>query len=137
MKSIILDSSALFSLASSADSNHTKALSIAKILANDNRMLILPTEVFSELMNIAGKKGGRSMQNNLYHDLIGSSNIILPQTKRELITLTYDKLLQLPTSVSFTDSLVMTYADTYETNYIFGFDEVFTKNGYNLPTTER
>ncbi len=38
-----------------------------------------------------------------------------------------------PGSVSYTDSLVMAVADTNDTPLIFGFDEVFEKNGYGLP----
>ena len=36
-------------------------------------------------------------------------------------------------SPSFVDCLVMTSADYYQTQEIFGFDEVFAKNGYRLP----
>jgi len=35
-----------------------------------------------------------------------------------------------PAAVSFTDCLVMAFADFYETREIFGFDEAFRKNGY-------
>jgi predicted nucleic acid-binding protein len=35
--------------------------------------------------------------------------------------------------VSFTDCLVMAVADRFGTKVIFGFDEVFRKNGYRIP----
>lgn len=35
-----------------------------------------------------------------------------------------------PAYVSFTDCVVMAFADEYETKDIFGFDEAFRKNGY-------
>ncbi|HUD44406.1 MAG TPA: PIN domain-containing protein [Patescibacteria group bacterium] len=133
MKPVILDSSALFSLASMADTNHHQAVKISTSLAKNNRSLILPTEVFAELLNIAGKKGGREMQKILFAELMTSTQIILPKTTKKLLTLAYEKLTKLPASVSYTDSLVMVYADEYETQEIFGFDEIFLKNNYKLP----
>ena len=56
MKPVILDSSALFSLASEADMNHAQALDIAGHMADEQRMMVLPTEIFAELLNIAGKR---------------------------------------------------------------------------------
>ena len=44
-----------------------------------------------------------------------------------------ERFAQQPSSVSFTDCLVMALADRLGTKLIFGFDEVFRKNGYRLP----
>ena len=43
------------------------------------------------------------------------------------------RFAQHPASVSFTDCVVMALADRVRTKTIFGFDEVFRKNGYRLP----
>lgn len=44
-----------------------------------------------------------------------------------------DRFARQPTSMSFTDCIVMACADAWETRDIFGFDAVFRKNGYRLP----
>lgn len=113
-----------------------KQIEISIYLDKTNRTLILPTEVFAELLNIAGKKGGRVMQDTLFHTLMDSGAVVLPQTTKKLLTFAYDKLISLPISVSYIDSLIMVYADEYDTKEIFGFDRVFQKNGYQLPMTK-
>ena len=45
----------------------------------------------------------------------------------------FEKLKNQALSVSFTDCLVMVFADKYKTEEVFGFDEAFGKNGYKLP----
>jgi|SRR5919202_931849 predicted nucleic acid-binding protein len=44
-----------------------------------------------------------------------------------------ERFARQPASVSFTDCIVMAVADRLGTQTIFGFDEVFRKNGYRLP----
>ena len=44
-----------------------------------------------------------------------------------------ERFARQPASVSFTDCLVMSLADRVGTKLIFGFDEVFRKNGYRPP----
>lgn len=134
MKPTILDSSSLFSLASLSDTNHKKAVALFTLLIKKNRTFILPTEVFAELLNIAGKKGGREMQIKIFQSVKDSENIIFPHTTKPLINLAYEKLTTFSLSVSFTDALVMSYADHYHTKEILGFDSVFEKSGYILPS---
>jgi predicted nucleic acid-binding protein len=44
-----------------------------------------------------------------------------------------ERFAKQPSSVSFTDCIVMALANRLGTKLIFGFDEVFSKNGYRLP----
>jgi predicted nucleic acid-binding protein len=44
-----------------------------------------------------------------------------------------DKFASSPTTVSFTDCVVMAVADTYQTTDIFGFDKQFEDGGYTVP----
>jgi predicted nucleic acid-binding protein len=44
-----------------------------------------------------------------------------------------DLLEQQKASDSFVDTLVMAYTDHYGTRRIFGFDAVFSRNGYEIP----
>jgi predicted nucleic acid-binding protein len=53
---IIADSSALFSLFIDSDTNHKKAFEIKKEYLGVGGIVIIPSEVFSELINILGKK---------------------------------------------------------------------------------
>ena len=39
--------------------------------------------------------------------------------------------------MSFADCLVMAFAKHYQTPYVFGFDDAFTKNGYRLPVAPK
>jgi predicted nucleic acid-binding protein len=52
------------------------------------------------------------------------------QVIREKALIRFEKSAK---GVSFTDCLVMAFADEYKTNLIFGFDDVFSKCGYQNP----
>ena len=127
---IVADSSAIVSLALSTDSNHKQAVLLAKQIEKDNKILILPGEIFAETINILGKKvskeiavftGNKILKSDLFQ-IIESSN-----TQR---LLAIEKFQKQPRSVSFTDCLLMILADHFDTKDIFGFDEIFKKNGY-------
>jgi predicted nucleic acid-binding protein len=58
-KSVILDSSVLIAQINLADSLHAKVQAVDEFIAQTNRQVILPYEVFAEAINIFGKKVGR------------------------------------------------------------------------------
>ena len=58
-KTVILDSSALIAEINLSDSLHEKVQPINEFIAQTNREVILPYEVFAEALNIFGKKVGR------------------------------------------------------------------------------
>ena len=136
-KPVILDSSALIAQINLADSLHEKAQAINDVLSQTQREVILPYEVFAEAMNIFGKKVGRSEAASagkalLAHHVSGSLKTI--PSDETILTAALDLLLTAKgKSPSFVDCLVMVSADHYQTQEIFGFDEVFAKNGYRLP----
>jgi len=131
MKTIIIaDSSGLISLVSGTDRNHQKALEISQDLSQAKGSIIIPGDVFSETLNIAGKKLGHSVAIGTAEILatLGTFLVVDSDEKvREEALLLFKKL---PESVSFTDCIVMATADRYKTKEIFGFDEAFHKNGY-------
>ena len=55
---------------------------------------------------------------------------IIAETTLEVRIEALEKFQKQPKSVSFTDCIVMAFADEYETREIFGFDDAFRKNGY-------
>lgn len=129
---IIADSSGLISLTSVSDSNHVraeKALDQGFMRAGS---IVIPMEVYSEALNTIGKKKNHSASMQFAR--------IIDETETFLITYSDEKIRQhalnlyrkQKESTSFIDCIVMVTADHYSTKEIFGFDEVFKKNGYSL-----
>ena len=54
--SVIADTSALISLASISDGNHTEATNISISIKKNDYPLIIPGEIFTETINTLGKK---------------------------------------------------------------------------------
>jgi len=130
---VIIDSSALFALVSLDDAHHQEALRISQKLARTQRAVVILGEVFSETLNIVGKKLGRQEQLALADEVLRSGDFIFQDVTRQLREDAVSKLEQQASSVSYTDALVMTLADFFISKAIFGFDDVFRKNGYRLP----
>jgi len=127
---IVADSSAFFSLVIKEDRNHKIAnLTIKKIISSD-ASVIVPGEVFTELVNILGKKVGHSVAIKAGKMILEQSGFIITETTDSIRNNAFEKFKKQAESVSFTDCLVMAFADLYETKDIFGFDEAFRKNGY-------
>lgn len=129
-KLIVVDSSSLFSLFIQTDQNHNRAISISKQLVKEKGSAIVPSEIFSELINIVGKKLNHTMAIEIGRVILQSDTFTVGETSKQLLQKALEKFDKQPASVSFTDCLVMAFADSYETKEIFGFDETFQKNGY-------
>ena len=129
---IIADSSGLFSLLVETDKNHSRAIKISLLKTFQKRIepIIIPAEVFSELINVIGKKLNHKTAFDLGKFILQSKEFILKQSNERCVNQALVKFKNQPESVSFTDCLVMTFADQFQTKDIFGFDEVFRKNKY-------
>lgn len=127
---VIADSSALFSLLITTDTNHGKANKISTELIRQEGVLLIPGEVFSEVVNILGKKVGKDKALKAGYKFIESEVFIVLETTASIRNRALMLYKEQPASVSFTDCLVMAFADEYKTNLIFGFDSAFRKNGY-------
>lgn len=128
-KIVVVDSSAIVSLASLDDSNHNKALHISKLLNKDKKALVVSGEIFTESLNVIGKKMGRNKQLEVGKDLLLGTMLIFDTTS-EIRKAAFEILKRSSPSTSFTDCIVMALADSLETKDVFGFDEVFKKQGY-------
>lgn len=126
---IIVDSSALFSLFIDTDSNHKRAIKIKEQYLKQGGLIVIPSEVFSELINILGKKFNHRAA-VLAARAVLNSTFAIENTLETTRNIALEKFENQPQSVSFTDCVVMSFADEYETREIFGFDEAFRKNGY-------
>ena len=128
-KTIIADTSGLISLVSKDDSNYKEAIEIGKSLSVEGRIYI-PTEIFAETMNVLGRKLNHNSAIKAARKIERSPFFLIVDTTHELRRSALKQFKKVLESVSFTDCLVMAYADFYHTKEIFGFDEAFRKNGY-------
>jgi len=127
---IIADSSALFSLFIDTDNNYKKAVKIKDKYLKRGGLIIIPSEVFSELINILGKKFSHKAAVGAARIVLDSKTFTVEAASGSTRNNALGKFEDQPESVSFTDCIVMAFADEYETKEIFGFDDAFRKNGY-------
>ena len=129
---VVADASGLMSLLVDTDANHHKALAHSAVFDESPGAVVIPSQVFTELMNVLGKKLGHRVAVSAGQGILSTPNYLITESDTDL-TEALERFAQQPSSVSFTDCLVMALADRLGTKLIFGFDEVFAKNGYRLP----
>jgi predicted nucleic acid-binding protein len=134
---IIADTSALISLVVPTDHNHKVAVKAAEELRAFQKEIIVINAVYVEFLNTLGKRFGHEVAIAASHRL-PYPFVLLDEPQDIPSTGALDKFAALPQGVSFTDCLVMTTADAYFTNDIFGFDKQFADAGYTrlTPSTE-
>lgn len=128
---IVADTSAIVSMVNADDHNHRPAVHAAATLARANTPIIVPWDVFSETMNLLGKRVSHATALAVARHLAAPAFLVIDASddaKRAALA----RFNAQPQSVSFTDCVVMAVADAYATTRIFGFDEAFTKNGYQI-----
>ena len=128
---IIADSSALVSLVSKDGQNHKIAVQVSKDYGQVKALIIIPSDVFSETLNVIGRKLGHSLAISLGREIINSETYTVIETDEALRDKALGLFANQPRSVSFTDCVVMAFAEQFQTKDIFGFDEVFAKKGYH------
>jgi predicted nucleic acid-binding protein len=127
---VIADTSGLFSLASETDRNYSVAVREGERLFTTEGTIIVPSDVFTETMNILGKKSGHPFALKTADILLHEPAFLLVEAENHIREEALAKLATQNNDVSFTDCVVMVWADHFKTKHIFGFDEVFTRNGY-------
>lgn len=130
-EAIIADSSGIISLVTDTDRNHSTALSAAQQLINDDRTIILPTDVFTETINVLGRRSSRETALKTAKQLLHTTNQFLLIDTASYLKNALKKFTASPGAVSFTDCIVMAVADDYNTPDIFGFDRQFQTAGYH------
>lgn len=129
MQTIIVDSSSLVALANEKDSTHDIALKTVNSFEEPVRVIV-PVEILAETLNTIGKKIGKIYALNTGKELFTSEIFEILESNSIIRLTAFEKFAKQKASVSFTDCLVMAFADEFETQEIFGFDESFAKNGY-------
>jgi predicted nucleic acid-binding protein len=129
-KAVVADTSGLISLVSKDDRNYKEAIAIGRSLSEVEGSIYIPTEIFAEMMNVLGKKINHASAVRAARKIERSPFFLIVDTTHEIRRRALGQFEKISESVSFTDCLVMAFADFYETKEIFGFDEVFRKNGY-------
>lgn len=127
---VIADSSGLFSLFVEKDSNYKRAQKISLNLITLQTTLIIPSEVFAETINTLGRKINHAFALQVIEHMGKIDRCIITDSNENIRTAATSLFKKQPKNVSFTDCLVMAFADYFETKDIFGFDESFRKNGY-------
>ena len=127
---IIADSSALVSLATVTDSNYSQAIAIARKIEEENLQVVIPGDVFSETLNVLGRKSSHQIALGTAETILNSNSFIIAETNTKIRDNALTIFKNQAQSVSFTDCLVMAFADHFHTKTIFGFDEIFRKNKY-------
>lgn len=127
---IIIDSSAFISLGTVTDSNFHSATVISKRIEKESRTVVMPGEVFTEIVNVVGRKVGHDAAIKQGGKILSSETIIIAETTPTIRSSAFAKFIKQPETVSLTDCIVMAFADEFETKEIFGFDETFHKNGF-------
>jgi len=133
---IIADSSALVSLFVTTDINNTKARSVLKAVSKTERTIIIPCEVFAETINLLGKKFSHAQAIEAALLILSVDIFIITPTTAVMRQNALKEFGVILKGVSYTDCLVMAVADIHRTTKIFGFDDVFRKSGYQLPTSK-
>jgi predicted nucleic acid-binding protein len=127
---VIADTSALFSLASETDTNHALSVAEGEKLFKTDGSVIIPTDVFTETINIMGKKADHTSALRTAHILLNEPAYVIVDTDEPTRQLALEKFQKQNEDVSFTDCMVMAVADKFKTKAIFGLDKVFRDNGY-------
>lgn len=127
---LVLDTSAYVSLGSISDSNYKAAIKISNTIQETGRSVIVPSDVFTEIINVVGKKGDHNRAIIQGEQLLSSRVFTIVESTPSIRQNALGVFKQQPKSVSFSDCIVMATADHFDTKEIFGFDDVFRKNGY-------
>jgi predicted nucleic acid-binding protein len=130
MKNVIADTSAIISLLSPTDSNHRQTVALREHYTRERGAVIVPPDVFTETMNVLGRRAGHADALAAAAHVRAAAGFLVVEPWGETVELALEIFRTQPESVSFTDCMVMATADHYGTRLIFGFDEVFRKNGY-------
>lgn len=101
--------------------------------------MLLPHEIFAETVTALSKRVNREAGAKAARAILerqSAGDFVFIETEAAVYKTAIELLRTAKGSrgaPSFFDCLVMAFAKHYQTPYIFGFDDVFAKNGYRLP----
>jgi predicted nucleic acid-binding protein len=98
---------------------------------------VIPCDIFAETVNILGKKFGHADALAAVEILLAGAVFAVEETDADVRAGALTLFGSLPEGVSYTDCVVMAMATANNTEHVFGFDDVFSKNGYQLPEARK
>src|SRR3954469_766137 len=101
---VVADTSGLMSLLVDTDANYEKALALAKTFDESPGAVIIPSHVFSELMNILGKKLGHQVAVSAGQGILSTPQYLVVESDED-IQEALDTFSRQSSSVSFTDCI--------------------------------
>jgi len=135
-QNIIADSSALISLVVTTDINNTRARSILAAVSKAEHAIVIPSEVFAETINLLGKKFTHAQAVEAALLILNADMFIIKPSTAVMRQNALKVFEKVPKGVSYTDCLVMAVADIHGTTNVLGFDNIFRKSGYHLPSVK-
>ena len=133
---VVLATSGIIALFSGDDAHHAAAVQHAEAVCTSERGILLPTDVITAAVNLAGKKLGHPHAVALAAHLVATTRYTRVETSDQLRLAALTHFKRQTASVSFTDCLVMAVADAYHTRDIFGFATDFAKSGYTIVSAD-
>lgn len=100
---IIIDSSAFISLGTVTDSNYQTAVAFSKGIAETNRTTIMPGEIFTEIVNVAGQNVSHQAAVDQAYKILSQTAMVIAETNSNIRRKALEKFEKQPQSVSFTD----------------------------------
>ncbi len=137
MTPIIIDSSALVALMYPEDADHGKAVHLGAAMRQTPTLILIPSIIFAETLNLLGKKFGREVALVAGSRIFDDAGFHVGEVEGTVMHAALARWSTQSGGASYTDCYVMACADHYHTKVIFGFDAVFTKNGYHLPVAAK
>ncbi|HEV2339735.1 MAG TPA: hypothetical protein VGT05_03120 [Patescibacteria group bacterium] len=125
------DTSGFFSLSSDTNRNHAIVITEGEKLFKVTGTIILPHDVFTEIINILGKKANHAAAMD---NFLQESTSLIVDSDEAMRQYALAKFQEQNERVSLTDCMLTACADRFKTKRIYGFDMVFSKNGYTALT---
>ena len=129
---LIADTSGLVSMTLPTDRNHEPALTATQLFQDKQTTILVPYEVLVETLNVIGKLVGHEPAVAVAAYIAETPLFTVVDTSKEARAQALERFVVQPAAVSFTDCIVMTVADEYRTQAIFGFDRDHSRNGYAI-----
>jgi len=131
---IFIDADAFMAVVDTANTNHKKAIKVAKILHLRKASAFTSNFAFGEAVTVASQIVGLATAVRMGKDIQKGDYTIIDVTseQRELALERFSK--QASKNTRFTDMVNMVLMDELKIDIIFSFDSHYPKNGYKLLT---
>lgn len=135
-KLVFVDADVFIAISRSDDSNHKKALKILHRLKEMPVLFITSNYVFSEVVTVLSIRMGRHAALAFIKKIKSPTSIYgVNWVTEEIEALAIEKYKQQKSkNVSFVDCTNMAIVDFHRLDYIFSFDSLYKRNGYQLLT---